>query len=333
MTKQLLAIAFFLGALTIRSQTLLSDFESVILPNWNNEVYNDSLGGDGFNSGDAHFATVWDTSFGGFWSSGWAASAHYDSITAGYTNPYGCIAGKGYNSSNKFAVGTTSLGLNIALSGVSLGNRVQGLYVCNSTWAYTSMRDGDFVGKKFGGPTGNDPDWFKLQIRRYYGGTLQNDSVDVYLADFRYSNNNQDYILNTWTWINLTGLGNVDSLAFFLSSSDNGTFGMNTPAFVCVDNLTTNAPVGIESNSARNSINLYPNPANEYFEIAYETEVPSFVNLKMTDITGRDLLLQNFRSLNGLNKFKVETEHLATGVYYITMNVEGKIFTEKIVKQ
>ncbi|MGZ4103439.1 MAG: DUF4465 domain-containing protein [Bacteroidia bacterium] len=263
MKKPLLAIALLCGILTVRSQTVLSDFESVTLPNWNNEVYNDSLGGNGFTSGDAHFSTVWDTSFGGFWSSGWAASAHYDSITAGYTNPYGCIARKGYGNSNKFAVGTTSMGLNIALSGISLGNRVQGLYVCNSTWAFTSMRDGDFVGKKFGGPTGNDPDWFKLQIKRYSGGMLQNDSVDVFLADYRYSNNAQDYILKTWTWIDLTSLGNVDSLAFFLTSSDNGTFGMNTPAFFCIYNLTTNSPVTHEEHTKRNTKTNKTNPVKE----------------------------------------------------------------------
>src|SRR4051812_25246797 len=107
MKKQLFTIALLCGIFTTRSQIVSSDFESVALPNWNNQVYNDSLGGNGFTSGDAHFATVWDTSFGGYWSSGWAASAHYDSLTAGYANPYGCIAKKGYNNSNKFAVGTT----------------------------------------------------------------------------------------------------------------------------------------------------------------------------------------------------------------------------------
>jgi hypothetical protein len=38
----------------------------------------------------------------------------------------------------------------------------QGVYVTNTTYAYNSMRDGDMFAKKFGGPTGNDPDWYKL---------------------------------------------------------------------------------------------------------------------------------------------------------------------------
>ncbi|MGZ4102328.1 MAG: T9SS type A sorting domain-containing protein, partial [Bacteroidia bacterium] len=88
-----------------------------------------------------------------------------------------------------------------------------------------------------------------------------------------------------------------------------------------------------EDHSLSNTMSLYPNPVKEYFEIAYETQSPSFVNLKMTDITGRELLLQNFRPMNGLNKFKIETGHLPAGVYYVNLNVEGKIFTEKVIKQ
>jgi hypothetical protein len=35
------------------------------------------------------------------------------------------------------------------------------------------MRDGDGFGKKFGGTTGMDPDWFKLTIKGYSGGALK----------------------------------------------------------------------------------------------------------------------------------------------------------------
>ncbi len=333
MKKIILSIALIGTVLTMKSQTVLSDFENVTLPNQNNQVYNDSLGGNGFTSGDAYFPTVWDTSFGGFWSSGWAASALYDSSTSGYGNPYGCAAYKGYSNSNKFIVGTTSMNLTINLSGASLGKLVSGFYVCNSTWAYKSMVYGDFVAKKFGGSTGNDPDWFLLKVKRYYNDTLRNDSVQVYLADYRYTNNSQDYILKTWTWINLTSLGNTDSLAFYLNSSDTGAFGMNTPAFLCVDNLTTNASVGIQNYDEDAILNLFPNPAVDFFEIAYQTEVPSYVNLKMMDVTGRELLVQRFKSFRGLNKFKVDIQELPAGIYYVTLNIDGSVFSKKIIKQ
>jgi len=347
MKKVLLSIALIGMAFTVRSQgTVLSDFESVSLPNQNGHVYNDSLGGGGFSSGDAFFPTVWDTSGGGFWSTGWIASALYDSTTAGFANQYGCAAYKGYNS-NTFAIGTTYGNLTARLSGNSLGKPVSGVWVCNSTYAYKSMKYGDMFAKKFGDTTGTHsglaqgsyPDWFKLTIKRYYKDTLRKDSVEVYLADYRFSNNSQDYILKTWTWVDLRNLGSTDStgftdsLAFTLHSSDNGTYGMNTPAFFCIDNLTTNAPTAIQNYFSDTEINLYPNPASSFFEIAYQTEIPSFVNLKLLDVTGRELLLQNFRSFNGLNKFKVSTEALPAGIYYVTLNVEGKIFSKKLIKQ
>jgi hypothetical protein len=60
--------------------------------------------------------------------------------------------------------------------------------------------------------------------------------VDFYLADYR---SDEDYIINAWTWVDLTGLGAVYGLEFSLSSSDNSDYGMNTPAYFAMDNLET----------------------------------------------------------------------------------------------
>src|SRR5690606_13300086 len=110
------------------------------------------------------------------------------------------------------------------------------IIVTNSTYAYYSMKDGDAFAKKFGGVTGNDPDWFKLTIKMYFQGIF-NDSVDFYLADFRFTDNSQDYIVKDWQSINLSSYGSMDSLSFELSSSDIGMWGMNTPAFFCIGGI------------------------------------------------------------------------------------------------
>ena len=62
-------------------------------------------------------------------------------------------------------------------------------------------------------------------------------SVDFYLADYRYADSSQDYIVNAWEYIDLSSLGSVDELSFSLSSSDNGSFGMNTPNYFAIDNI------------------------------------------------------------------------------------------------
>ncbi|MBT3193431.1 MAG: DUF4465 domain-containing protein, partial [Verrucomicrobia bacterium] len=48
----------------------------------------------------------------------------------------------------------------------------------------------------------------------------------------------EDYIVGEWTWVDLTSFGPaVKSLHFSLSSSDNGAWGMNTPAYYAIDDL------------------------------------------------------------------------------------------------
>src|SRR5690606_16841503 len=107
--------------------------------------------------------------------------------------------------------------------------------ITNSTYAYESMKQGDAFAKKFGGVGGNDEDWFKVTVHSYFQG-MASDSLDIYLADFRFADNSKDYIMDTWNFYN-TPSYLADSLVFIVSSSDTGSFGMNTPAYFCLDNI------------------------------------------------------------------------------------------------
>jgi hypothetical protein len=337
MKKQLLSIALFVGIITATAQTpttQISTFEDVTnLPNHHNKVYNDSTGGGGFTSHNAYFPTHWDTSFGGYWASGWAASTLYDSITAGYSNLYGCAAYKGYNNSNTFAVGTTAASLIIKLTDSLIGKTVSGFYICNSTYAYKSMKYGDSFEPAF---TAHNKDWFKLMIRKYYGGVLTTDSSLVYLADFRYTDTTQNYILNNWMWVDLTSLGNTDSLWFSLTSSQTGSLGMNTPAFFCLDNLTLNTAsqtTDIKNYLAESDLNAYPNPTVNETEIVFTTTVSTPINMKLIDLLGNEILSQKAQSFAGLNKFRIDVSYLPVGIYYVTLHAGNNLLTKKLIKQ
>jgi hypothetical protein len=111
------------------------------------------------------------------------------------------------------------------------------MQVTNTTYAYLSMQNGDAFAKKFGGPSGNDPDWFKLTI---YGKDLANQilgTVEFYLADFRFVDNTLDYIVHRWATVDLTPISSARILEFSLDSSDVGRWGMNTPAYFALDNI------------------------------------------------------------------------------------------------
>ena len=80
--------------------------------------------------------------------------------------------------------------------------------------------------------------WFGLdvpeRIKPNAQGGLLPQSVEFYLADYRGDN---DYIISAWTLVDLSPLAAARSLFFNLSSSDNGNYGMNTPATFAIDDI------------------------------------------------------------------------------------------------
>lgn len=194
-----------------------------------------------------------------FWS-GWAISSVTDNQTPGFTNQYGVISGGGAEGSANFAVGYCFDPIVARLTGAQAGSVVEGLSVNNSTYTYYSMRDGDAFSKRFGGVSGNDADFLLLSIRAYYQGQLSADSATVYLADYRFADNQLDYILDEWTFVDLTALGNADSLQFRLTSTDNGVFGMNTPAYFCLDNVRLSPLSRATEPSNVTFVKVWPNP-------------------------------------------------------------------------
>lgn len=102
---------------------------------------------------------------------------------------------------------------------------VEGLYITNSFYAYNSMLNGDGYAKKF-----ESGDWYKLTIYN----VDKSKKVEAYLADFR---NGKSEIVSEWEWVDLTSLGETSGLQFELTSTDNGDYGMNTPAYFCLDGI------------------------------------------------------------------------------------------------
>lgn len=104
--------------------------------------------------------------------------------------------------------------------------KVPGMYVNNSAYAYASMTKGDmFAGEPFG-----DNDWLLLTVSASKGGKAVNTTVEFYLAKGK-------SIVTEWTYVDLSKLGEIDQLSFALTGSRTGEFGLNTPAYFCIDNL------------------------------------------------------------------------------------------------
>jgi hypothetical protein len=192
-----------------------------------------------FVSRGATFNNRFDTAFGGNWA-GWSYSNVVNTTTAGFGNQYAAyhLPSGGGDSSPQYSVAFedffTPVTPAIVLPG---GTRPASLRITNTTYAALSMRDGDSFAKKFGGPSGNDPDFFRLTIRGFDALDTLTGTVEFFLADYRFANNSLDYIVSQWTTVNLAPLGSAVRMTFDLDSTDNGPFGMNTPAYFALDNL------------------------------------------------------------------------------------------------
>ena len=188
------------------------------------------------------------------------------------------------------------------------------------------MKNGDAYSKKFGGVSGNDPDYFKLKIWGLSQSKTLTDTIEFYLADYRFSDNSKDYIVNNWRWIDLQQLGYVTKLYFSVESTDIGMFGINTPAYFCIDNLTIDKQN--ESNSTSKfdiaDISIFPNPCTDY--VVVDCIEGSFVAIY--DVYGKKV--NEFTAIT--KQTVIPTAYLNNGCYIISVtNKDGK-YSSKFIK-
>lgn len=202
------------------------------LPLGKSGVYNGSDGKGGFSSGNIYFSNVYDAQYQSWY--GFAYTNHHDKLTRGYENQYSAIAGEGDDGSEKYAVLYTWSADTLFFD---IPEKVTNISVCNSTYAYYAMLEGNEFAKKFGGETGDDKDFFNLIIEGFDSDENKVMKTTVALADYTFDDNTQDYIGNSWTDIDLSEAGHLKYMVFSFESSDVGQFGINTPTYVCIDNI------------------------------------------------------------------------------------------------
>ena len=184
-------------------------------------VYNWVSGDFGFSTGVAYGGTYYFN----YVVSGQKSNEYEDFTDQYHSAPGGPVAG------NNFAVAfldtyTEGASLNITYSGAV--TYIPGTYVTNNAYAATVIKEGNDYARAF-----EAGDYFKLTFTGYLLG-VKGGSVDFYLADFR---NGKSLIVKDWVYVELTGLGFVDEIRCTLESTDTGEYGMNTPAYFCLDNF------------------------------------------------------------------------------------------------
>ncbi len=302
--------------------------------------WNGADGSGGFVSGHIFFPNffTWWTDELYSWS-GFALSNITDNETPGFGNQYSAFTGGGYGENKNYAVAYVSDPVTFANSiflvpnGPAKGGSLKDIVVTNTTYAALAMQNGDDFSKKFGGADGNDPDWFMLSLVGWrHGEAMEDKIVEFYLADYRFEDNSENYIIDTWERIEIAEMGPLDSLELRLSSSDVGEWGMNTPALICIGQITTmdnedttNTPF---VSDVRDAV-IYPNPFRDRVNVRYiGLSGSDQVSYRIADAAGR--LLQSGKTSQGQY---IDLAALPSGIYIMVL--EGAHFrhTQKIIKK
>lgn len=145
---------------------------------------------------------------------------------------------------------------------------IQYMLVSNTTWAYLAVNYGDTFetyDKETGKLTSinpnipskpigiwhsyvpggvkklikDDKDYFRLTAKGYNGGKETGSvTFDLACCGANVANPSWNYIVSSWTRMDLASLGTVDKVVFYLDSSDKDTSGnMRTPAWFCLDGI------------------------------------------------------------------------------------------------
>ena len=332
MKKQFLSALVAVLPIFGNTQVYVTDFENPTLQ------YADTawFGQDQVIDGDTTFSSgilTFENNYNATWQSfsGWAYSNNIDVTTPGYSNQFSAITEGGANGTGQFGVCYVSGNKRAFIDG-GAPMVISGAYFTNTTYTYLAMLNGDSFSKQFGDSTNangtldgtNGEDWLLLTIYGLNSDSLYTgDSVNFYLADYRFANNSLDYIISSWEYVDLSSLGAVYGLDFRLRSSDMGTWGMNTPAYFAMDELT----IGTASLSAKTSFNFnfYPNPTNGHFQL----ELLPNSNVKILNSTGQILIENTTQS----NITTYDLSLFSSGIYYSMVENNGNIITKKLVKQ
>lgn len=239
-----------LGATASAAQAASIEFSGLPLTTPPAQAYTGPGGGVFYNGSDAagSFTTPYAsflnsfTDWGGGFTSwaGWAYSNTRDTTTAGYGNQYSA-----YDTASlppfpslpaTYAVAYDSPGFGEARINLAApASAPLSAKVANTTYGALTLLNGDGFAKKFGGVSGNDPDYFYVEFVGYDATSTETGRARLYLADYRFSDNSQDYVLSHWTDLDLTPLGmNVSFIDLVFGSSDTGVFGINTPTYIAL---------------------------------------------------------------------------------------------------
>lgn len=276
-----------------------------------------AYGGNDINGSFVSGSYQFSNSFNDLYSS-WYGFAYSNRTATDFTaitpDQFNSVVGKGYGDSENFAVGYSSGEIKV-LNKPLEGDEIRGFYITNNAYAVNAILGNDSYAKKF-----EQGDYLKVVFTGHHAdGTDAN--VEYYLADYRSAKAADRYYLDSWQWVDLRSLGKVTSISISFEGSDSGAYGLNTPAYFCMDNFNGERTVAeAETQVAGGEIDL-----KQFFQFA---DADATVSYAFADALS-DELSQNV-SITSDGKLKVAKNYYSQFAVTVSATLRGKIQFVKI---
>jgi subtilisin-like proprotein convertase family protein len=140
------------------------------------------------------------------------------------------------------------------------------------------------------------------------------DQANIDWADFRYFHTDPTQVG-----------GDMDEFYFIVEDGTGGWLG--TPKFTIVVDET----VATEDIDLSTTVDLFPNPARDQINVSFAQQLNGNITLSIIDMQGRLLNTQKEQNLHG--NLTIDTNDLIDGIYFMTIQTEGAIFTKKFAVQ
>jgi len=195
------------------------------------------------------------------------------------THQFRSVVGTGAEGSDTYSiVYTMGARTRIDVIHSEEGMTIPGVYLTNAAYTLNSMQNGD----SFAGDPFKEGDYYKLTFKGTTA-TKATNTIEYYLADYRSANEAEHYMITDWKWFDLSCLGDIISLTISADGSRKGIYGLDTPAYFCMDNLGAISPnlVGVDTENV-NNLHVYPVPASDILNIStsYTDYVVNIYNLQ-----------------------------------------------------
>jgi len=128
---------------------------------------------------------------------------------------------------------------------------------------------------------------------------------------------------------NLHILYQADPIAGLAVRGDETAYGDNNIYYIAFPKSDF---AGVKENNTAVTMNIYPNPADEYSYIDINLTKSSKVNLTVTNLVGQTVFTKTYGNLaSGNQKLVVNVSNLNSGIYFFTIQAGNERLTKKII--